>query len=176
MLQKIQSLKLEPPILVATLLAACLGGAAAWATTGIFSVGLFFVVAAFGVAVQVGLQRLRQDLPWLALPLLVIVVYWTQAGRLDWMAIWPTLIMTVMWIRRLPMAARFTNYGYMAVYGLLLLGLMTGGVPVWCLLCLLPAPLAWRAHKTADAALFEEWAIVTGMFLFAGYLIKGLIR
>ncbi len=176
MLQKIQSIKLEPPILLATLLAACLGGAAAWATTGMFSIGLFLIVAALGVAVQVGLQGLRLYLPWSVLPLLVIVVYWTQAGRLDWVVVWPALILAVMWGRRLPAAARFGNRGYAAVYALLLIGVAVGGIPVWCLLCLLPAPLAWRALKSADVALSEEWAVVTGMFLVAGYVIKGLIR
>jgi hypothetical protein len=165
---------LEPPILMATLLAACLGGAAAWATTGVFSVGLFLVVAALAVAVQAGLQRLRPYLPWIAL-LLVIAVYWTQAGRLAWAAVWPALILAAMWAWRLP-AARFGNRGYVAAYGLLLIGVAVGGVPVWCLLCLLPAPLAWRAHKSANAALSEEWVMITGMFLVVGYLIRGLIR
>jgi hypothetical protein len=68
------------------------------------------------------------------------------------------------------------NRGYIVVYVLLLVGIAVGGIPVWCLLCLFPAPLAWRAHKSADATISEEWAIVTGMFLIAGYLIKGLIR
>ncbi len=176
MLQKIQSIKLEPPILSATLLAACLGGAAAWATTGGFSIGLFLLVAALGVAAQVGLQGLRLYLPWSVLPLLVIAVYWTQAGRLDWVAVWPALILAVMGGRRLPAAARFGNRGYVAVYLLLLIGVAVGGIPVWCLLCLLPAPLAWRAYKSADTTVSEEWVIVTGMFLVAGYLIKGLIR
>ena len=176
MLQKIQSLKLEPPILMATLLAACLGGAAAWATTGVFSIDLFLIVAALGVVAQVGLQRLRPYLPWSALPLLVITVYWTQAGRLDWTPIWFALILAAIWAWRLPAAARFGNRGYVAVYGLLLAGVAAGGVPVWGLLCLLSAPLAWRAYKSADSELFEEWAIVTGMFLVAGYLIKGLSR
>ena len=71
---------------------------------------------------------------------------------------------------------RFGNRGYVAAYALLLIGVAVGGIPVWCLLCLLPAPLAWRAYKSADAAISEEWAMVTGMFLVAGYLIKGLIR
>lgn len=176
MSQKIQSFKLEPALLSATLLATCLGGAAAWAATGAFSMGLFLVVAALGVAAQAGLQRLRLDLPWLALPLLVMVVYWTQAGRLDWTVVWSALILAAMWAWRLPAAARFGNRSDVAVYVLLLTGVAVGNIPVWCLLCLLPAPLAWRAHKSADAAISEEWAIVTGMFLIAGYLIKGLIR
>jgi hypothetical protein len=176
MLQKIQSIKLEPPILLATLLAACLGGAAAWATTGAFSIGLFLVVVVLGVAAQMGLQRLRPYLPWSALPLLVIVVYWTQAGRLDWMAVWPALILAVMWGQRLPAAARFGNRGYVVAYALLLLGVAVGDVPVWCLLSLLSAPLAWRTYTSGEAALAEEWAVVTGMFLVVGYLIKGFIR
>jgi len=161
---------------MATLLAACLGGVAAWAVTGVFSVGLFLIVTAIGVAVQVGLQRLQLDLPWIALPFLVIVVYWTQAGRLAWVTVWPALIVAAMWVWYLPVAARLGNRGYVAAYALLLIGVAVGGVPVWCLLCLLSAPLAWRALKLADVAVSKEWAVVTGMFLVAGYLIKGLIR
>jgi hypothetical protein len=167
---------LEPPILSATLLAISLGGVAAWTTTGVFSVGLFLIVAALGVAAQVGLHRLRSYLPWSTLSLLVIAVYWTQAGQLDWIAIWPTLIVAVVWAHRWPVVARFASYGYVAAYGLLLTGVVVAGIPVWCLLCLLPAPLAWRAYTSADAALAEEWALVTGMFLVVGYLIEGLIR
>lgn len=172
----LKDLALESPILLATLLAACLGGAAAWATTNAFSIGLFLVVVAFVLAAQVGLRRLSPYLPWLALPLLVIVVYWTQAGRLDGAAVWPALIVAALCARCLPATARFAKYGGAAAYGLLLLGAAVGGVPVWCLLGLLPAPLAWRALKSADAEVAEEWAVVTGMFLVAGYVIKGLIR
>lgn len=167
LLQKIRLLELESPILLATLLAVCLGGSAAWATTGVFSVGLFFIVTALGLAVQAGLSRLKPYLLWIFSPLLVIVVYWTQAGRLTWAAVWPALILA---------AARFGNRGYVAVYVLLLISVVVGGIPVWCLLCLLSAPLAWRVRASGDAADFEEWAVVTGMFLVAGYVIKGLIR
>jgi len=177
MLRKIHSIKLESPLLLATWLAACLGGAAAWATTGVFSIGLFLIVAALGVAAQMGLSRLKPYLPWSALSLQVIAVYWTQAGRLDWMAVWPALILAAMWVRYLPgAAARFGNRGYVAAYGLLLVGVAFGGIPAWCFLSLLSAPLAWRAYKPADSELSEEWAIVTGIFLVAGYLVKGLIR
>ncbi|HOU11813.1 MAG TPA: hypothetical protein PKZ84_01735 [Anaerolineae bacterium] len=176
MLQKIQSIKLEPPILLATLLAVCLGGAAAWAATGVFSVGAFLVEAALSVAAQIGLRRLRSYLPWIFAPLLVIIVYWTQAERLDGVAIWPALIAAALWVQCLPMSARLGNYGYVVAYGLLLIGIAVGGIPVWCLLCLIPAPLAWRALKSVDTEVAEEWAVVTGMFLVAGYGIKGLIR
>jgi len=172
----LKSLALEPPILMATLLAACLGGAAAWATMGLFSVVTFVIVATLGLAAQVGLSRRKPYLPWIFAPLLVFAVYWMQAGRLDWTAIWPALIPTTTWIRRLPGAARFGNRGYVAVYVLLLIGVAVGGIPVWGMLCLLPAPLAWRALKSGDAEVPEEWVVVTGMFLVAGYLIKGLIR
>ncbi len=176
MLQKIRLLELEPLIFLATLLAVCLGGVAAWAATGVLSVGLFLFVAVLGVAVQVGLSRLRPYLSWIFSPLLVIAVYWTQAGQLVWASVWPALITAAMWTRCLPVGARFENRGYVAAYGLLLIGVAVGGVPAWNLLCLLSAPLAWRIHKSADAEVSEEWAVVTGMFLVAGYLIKGLIR
>jgi len=64
----------------------------------------------------------------------------------------------------------------LTVYGFLFVGIAVGDIPVWCLLCLLSAPLAWRAYKSADTEVSEVWAVVTGMFLVAGYLIKGLIR
>ncbi len=176
MLQKIQSIKLEPPILLATLLAVCLGGAAAWAATGVLSVGAFLVEAALSVAAQIGLRRLRSYLPWIFAPLLVVVVYWTQAGRLAWAAVWPALILAAIWVWWLPGAAQFGNRGYVAAYGLLLISIAVSGIPVWCLLCLSSAPLAWRALKSVDTEVAEEWAVVTGMFLVAGYGIKGLIR
>lgn len=167
---------LEPPILTATLLAICLGGAVVWAVTGLFSIVTFVIVAALGLAAQVGLCRLRPYVPWIFAPVQVVAVYWSQAGRLDWTAMWPALILTAMWAYRFPAAARLAKYGYVAAYVLLLIGIVVGDIPEWCLLCLLPAPLAWRAHKSAEAMASEEWAIVTGMFLVVGYVIKGLIR
>jgi 1,4-dihydroxy-2-naphthoate octaprenyltransferase len=172
----LKGLTLEPPILKATLLAVCLGGAAAWAVTGVFSIAAFVIAAALGLVAQVELYRLKPHLTWIFAPLLVVVVYWTQAGRLDWTAIWAVFIVAVMWAWRLPVATRFGNRGYVVAYALLLVGVTVGGIPAWCLLCLLSAPLAWRAYKSADATISEAWAIVTGMFLVAGYLIKGLIR
>ncbi|MFN2283784.1 MAG: hypothetical protein ACK2UQ_05135, partial [Anaerolineae bacterium] len=164
---------LEPPVLLITLLSACLGGAAAWAVTGVFSIIVFVIVAALGLAAQVGFSKLKSYLPWIFAPLLLIVVYWTQTGRLDWAAVWLALIVAATLTRRFPVAARLAKYGYVLAYMLLLIGIMVGNIPIWCLLCLLPAPLAWRAHKSADATISEEWAIVTGMFLITGYLIKG---
>lgn len=172
----LEGLTPDLPILTATLLAVCLGGAAAWATTGVFSVVAFVIAAALGLAVQVGICRLKPYLPWLFAPLLVIAVYWSQVERLDWAAVWPALIVAAMWVQRVPVAARFGNRGYLIPYGILLIGITVGGIPVWCLLCLLPAPLAWRMVKSADETTFGEWTIVTGVFLIVGYLIKGLIR
>ena len=171
----LQGLGLERQVIAGTLLAASLGGVAAWAATGTFSVVTFLVVGALSLLLQVGLSRFKPYLPWMTLPLLVIAVYWTQAGRLDWTAVWPTLILAAMWVQRLP-AARLGNRGYVIPYSILLIGVAVGGIPVWCLLCLLPAPLAWRMVKSADETIFGEWTIVTGVFLIAGYLIKGLIR
>ena len=181
--QKIHLIKLEPPILLATLLAACLGGAAAWATTGVFSIGLFFIVAALGVAVQVGLRRTASYLSEAVLVLLPVALYWIQTRQLDGAPIWSAFVIAFPWsygfrkvLRRQTIIRRMSVRLLLTVYGLLLIGVAVGGVPVWCLLCLLSAPLAWRALKSADAALSEEWAIVTGMFLVAGYVIKGLVR
>lgn len=183
MLQKIQPLKLEPLLLLATLLAVCLGGAAAWATTGVFSIGLFLVVAALGVAVQVGYCRTAPYLSEGVLVLLPVALYWIQTGQLDGAPIWSALVIAFPWsygfrkvLRRQTLIRRMSVRLLLTVYGLLLVGVVVGGVPVWCLLCLLSAPLAWRAYKSADSELSEEWAVVTGMFLVAGYLIKGLIR
>ncbi len=183
MLQKTQSLKLEPSILVATLLAACLGGAAAWATTGIFSVGLFLVLAALGVAAQVGLRRTAPHSLEAVLLLLPIVVFWAQTGQLDKAPIWGAFVIAFPWsygfrktLHRQTLIRRMSVRLLLTVYGFLFAGIAFGDIPVWSLLSLLSAPLAWRAYKTADAAISEEWAMVTGMFLVAGYLIKGLIR
>ena len=164
---------------MATVSAVCLGGAVAWATMGGFSVGAFLVVVVLAIGAQVGLQRLQPSLPWFVLLPLVFVAYWVQAGRLDAVALWPGLVLAVVWSYRLPVimkTARLGNRGYIVTYALLLVGVVIGGTSVWCLLSLLPAPLAWRAYKLGDAAISEEWPAVTGMFLLVGYVIKGLIR
>ncbi len=183
MLQKIQSIKLEPPILLATVLAACLGGAAAWATTGVFSIGLFLLVAVLGVAVQVGLRRTAPYSLESVLLLLPIAVFWVQTGQLDIAPVWGAFVIALPWsygfrkaLRRQTLIRRMSVRLLLTVYGFLFVGIAVGDIPVWCLLSLLSAPLAWRAHKSADAALAEEWTVVTGVFLVAGYLIKGLIR
>lgn len=183
MLLKIQSLKLEPPILLATMLAVGLGGAAAWATTGAFSIGLFLVVAVLGVAVQVGLRRTTPYLPEAMLLLLPVAVFWVQAGQLDRAPIWGAFVIAFPWsygfrkvLRRQTLIRRMSVRLLLTVYGFLFVGIAVGDIPVWCLLCLLSAPLAWRAYKSADTEVSEVWAVVTGMFLVAGYLIKGLIR
>lgn len=183
MLQKIQSLKLEPPILMVTLLAACLGGVAAWVVTGVFSVGLFLAVAAFGIAVQVGIRRTEPYLLETMLVLLPIAVYWAQTRQLDGTPIWGAFVIASPWshgfrsvLRRRALIRRMSVRLLLTVYGFLFFGIAVGNIPVWSMLCLLSAPLAWRAHKPADAEVAEEWAVVTGMFLVAGYVIKGLIR
>ena len=158
------------------LFALCVGGAVAWATTGVFSFAAFFIVAALGMVAYVGLSRLKPYLPGMFAPLLVIVVYWAQAGRLDWPAIWPTIVVAAMGVQRWPVAARFGNRGYVIAYGILLVGVAAGGMPAWCLLCLLTVPLARRVMVSTDKALDVEWMAATGMFLVAGYLIKGLVR
>ena len=174
MLQKTRLL--DPPVSTATLLAACLGGAAAWAATGVFSIVTFVVVAMLGLVAQMGLSRLKPYLPWIFLPLLVVLVYWAQAIRLDWMVVWPTLIMVTMWAWHLPGLARLGNRGYAIPYGIFWIGIIVEGIPIWCLVCLLAAPLARRMIKAVDKTIFDEWATVMGIFLVAGYLIKGLIR
>ena len=183
MLQKIRLLELELPIFLATLLAVCLGGVAAWAATGAFSVGLFLIIAVLGIAVQVGIRRTEPYLLEAMLVLLPIAVYWVQTRQLDGTPIWGAFVIAFPWshgfrnvLRRRALIRRMSVRLLLTVYGFLFIGIAVGNIPVWSMLCLLSAPLAWRAHKPADAGISEEWAVVTGMFLVAGYVIRWLIR
>jgi 1,4-dihydroxy-2-naphthoate octaprenyltransferase len=136
----------------------------------------------------------------------------TQTGSPAWEPVWASLplgflILNVLWINQFPDAAADAAVGKRhwvvrlgrrratLLYGLFFLGaylslvvaLLLGTLPVWTLLALLPAPLAWRAYRVAHRhydeppqlapanALTVQLHLLTGLFLVVGYLIQGLL-
>ncbi len=169
-------------ILWLLLLALSLGGATAWAATGAFNVGGFLILAALIAGVGKWLRRLS---PW-AIPILapvVVLLGWLlHAQRWGWEPLWPALclglaLLAVTW-EAIPPAAwtRWLTPTRLLVvaYILLAASVALGGMPMWCLLAFLTAPVAWHARTTADAR--AQIAALFALFIIVGYLIKGLIR
>lgn len=145
-------------------------------------------------------------------PLMLLGGWITQTGSPAWEPVWASLplgflILNVLWINQFPDAAADAAVGKRhwvvrlgrrratLLYGLFFLGaylslvvaLLLGTLPVWTLLALLPAPLAWRAYRVAHRhydeppqlapanALTVQLHLLTGLFLVVGYLIQGLL-
>ncbi len=146
-------------------------------------------------------------------PLMVLGTWVVQTGSPAWTPIWASLpvgflISNVLWINQFPDTVADAQVGkrhwvvrlgwkralpiygglFLAVYLSLAATWLAGLAPVWTLLALLPAPLAWRAWRIARAnydqmpelapanALTVQVHLLTGIFLIVGYLIQGLIR
>jgi len=164
------------------LLALSLGGATAWATTGAFSVGGFVILAALIAALGKWLRRLP---PWsspILAPMVVLIGWLLHAKRWGGEPLWPALclgltLLAVAW-ETIPAAAwtrGLTPARLLAgAYGLLALSIALGGMPTWCLLTFLTAPIAWRARTDPDAR--AQLTPLLALFITVGYLIKGLIR
>ncbi len=145
-------------------------------------------------------------------PLMVLGTWVVQTGSPAWTPVWVSLpvaflISNVLWINQFPDAVADAQVGKrhwvvrlgrkraLSIYGGLFLAAylslaatwLAGLTPVWTLLALLPAPLAWRAWRVARVnydrmpelapanALTVQTHLLTGVFLIVGYLIQGLI-
>ncbi len=146
-------------------------------------------------------------------PLMVLGTWVVQTGSLAWTPVWASLpiaflISNVLWINQFPdtvadaqvgkrhWVVRLGRKNALPIYGGLFLAAylslaatwLAGRAPVWTLLALLPAPLAWRAWGIARAnydqmpdlapanALTVQVHLLTGVFLIVGYLIQGITR
>lgn len=144
-------------------------------------------------------------------PLMVLGAWVAQTGALAWEPIWASLpvaflILNVLWINQVPDAPSDAQVGkrhwvvrlgrrravgiFGAFFALAYLSLgmtvLLGALPIWTLLGLLPAPLAWRAWQVARRsydrspalapanALTVQVHLLTGIFVIVGYLIAGI--
>ncbi len=145
-------------------------------------------------------------------PLMVLGTWVVQTGSPAWTPIWVSLpvaflISNVLWLNQFPDTVADAEVGkrhwvvrlgreralpiygglFLATYLSLVATWLAGRAPVWTLLALLPAPLAWRAWRIARAnydrmtemapanALTVQVHLLTGVFLIVGYLIQGII-
>jgi len=165
------------------LLALSLGGATAWAMTGLFNVGGFVGLAALVAAARQSWRRLPSWTVPIIAPLFVLLGWLFHAKRWGWEPLWPALclaleLLVATWetifpttrIRWITPARLLT-----ASYALLVVSVALGGMPVWCLLALLTAPVAWRAKDANNDARTQIVPLFI-LFITVGYLIKGLIR
>ena len=146
-------------------------------------------------------------------PLMVLGAWLVQAERLAWEPLWASLpvaflIMNVLWINQFPDAPADATVGkrhwvvrlgrrralriygglFLATYLVLGVNVLTGVGPIWTLLGLLPAPLAWRAWRIARRhydrpsrlrsanVLTIRVHLLTGLYVITGYLIEGIVR
>jgi len=57
----------------------------------------------------------------------------------------------------------------------LILSVIFGAMPVWCLLALFTLPVAWQVEKTEPESR-TRLLLLLEIFVIVGYLIKGLAR
>ncbi len=156
------------------LLTGFLGGAAAWAITGTFHLGVAALIIGVHALIGLGMLRWSPKLAWKLVGALLLVswrVYvWQQGYGLSFPLLFIYLLLPGIAPPRIPSTLRG-----LAAYGLLVLEVAFQYLPVWCLLALLTFPIAVREEETASNS-HLYLAILIEIFLTVGYLIKGLIR
>ncbi len=195
-------------------IAALLGLYLSWARSPwILALGLFGIGAAVlytATFAPAGVGELALFLSFG--PFMVLGGWITQTGGPTWEPLWASLpvgflILNVLWINQFPDAPSdgavgkrhwvvrlgrsrsvlFFGLFFIGAYGALLAGVLTGALPLWTLLAMLPAPLAWHAwdiaryHHGESAllapanALTVQVHLLVGLFITVGYLIQGLV-
>ena len=141
-------------------------------------------------------------------PIMVLGTYFTVTQRLDWEPVYASLpvailIMLVLYINQIPdkpadekvgkrtivvrlsQNAIIAGYGLsvLAAFALILVGAVTDIMPIWTLLALAPAPLAWKVYKGLQAHYQSPYELManlgqniqlhlfTGLLLVIGYII-----
>lgn len=145
-------------------------------------------------------------------PIMVLGTYFTVAQRFSWEAFYASLpvailIMLVLYINQIPdkpsdektgkrtIVVRLSKEKIIAGYGLsvvatfalIVIGAVTSIMPVWALLALAPAPLAWKVYNGLKAhyqSPYELMAtlgqniqlhLLTGLLLIVGYVIANIV-
>ena len=153
-----------------------LGGAVAWATTGLFRF-TFVQGLLFGIALSIGGIAIGGPWLWLAAPLFVLSGWFTQTWTLAWDILWPLLVlMPLVGERTLGTVQFLTPLRLnLSVYVILILSVFFGAVPVWCLLALFTLPVAWQVENVEPESR-TRLLLLLELFITIGYLIKGLVR
>jgi 1,4-dihydroxy-2-naphthoate octaprenyltransferase len=145
-------------------------------------------------------------------PIMVLGAYFTVAQQLTFEALYASLpvailIMLVLYANQVPDAPADAKAGKRTIvvrlsedaivmgyalsaataFALILIGALTGIMPVWTLVALLPAPLAWSVYKGLKAYYRSPYELMatlgrniqlhlfTGLLLIAGYTISILV-
>lgn len=145
-------------------------------------------------------------------PIMVLGTYFTVAQRFSWEAFYASLpvailIMLVLYINQIPdkpsdektgkrtIVVRLSKEKIIAGYGLsvvttfalILIGAITGVMPVWTLLALAPAPLAWKVYNGLKAHYQSPYELMAtlgqniqlhlfaGLLLIVGYVIAIIV-
>ena len=142
-------------------------------------------------------------------PIMVLGTYFVITERLDWEPVYASLpvaifIMLVLYINQIPdkpadervgkntIVVRLSKEKIIAGYGLSVLaafaliaaGALTGIMPIWTLVALLPAPIAWKVYNGLKAHYQSPYELMatlgqniqlhlfTGLLLVVGYVIE----
>jgi hypothetical protein len=156
--------------------AASLGGVIAWATTGVFHFG-FIQGLLFGFAISLGTTGIDGVWLWLSAVLLVLFGWFTQTWGLGWELIGPMLTLSPLLLGKVSRIEQLLSPAKLGLmtYAILILAIIFGGMPVWCLLALFTLPVAWQIRKTTQEQRITLVFLVE-LFITIGYLIKGLVR
>jgi len=159
-----------------TFCSVALGGAVAWATTGLFHFA-FVQGLLLGLALSVGAIAGRDLWLGFGVVLFVLLGWFTQTWTLAWAPIWPLLVLMPLVARHTLSTLRFLTplRLNLSAYVILILSVIFGAMPVWCLLALFTLPVAWQVEKTEPESR-TRLLLLLEIFVIVGYLIKGLAR
>lgn len=156
--------------------AASLGSVIAWATTGVFHFA-FVQGLLFGLVVSLGTTRIGGLWLWLSALMFVLFGWLTQTWTLAWEPIGSMLALTPLLLGNVSRVESILSSQklHLVAYGILVLAVVLGGMPIWCLLALFTFPIAWQTKGISQEQRMTL-ALLVELFIMAGYLIKGLIR
>jgi hypothetical protein len=171
-------------------LGVALGGVAGWSVSGQFSIATAAGVLTLVLAAQLVLAtRVQGCWHWGLLPLYVAGGW--AASRWGWHGTLPLVVLVFcaamapwVWLRCIgkvpPRAVALLSAG---AYGLLAVGVVTGTLPLWCLVALLALPLGLRAAggsagvpPTGLESRLRAFSVVFVGQVIIGLLIDGLVR
>ncbi len=143
------------------------------------SVGVPFYIAFILVAGGLWwLARVsRTALFWLSLPILGLLG-WGLSGLGPLAALaWPLLLLTSVTIAAFVRAEQHRLWISIVVLGLMAIGIVAGGLPVWASLVVLTIPRLFQGRsRPCFHKLWVEWVVAMLGALFVGYWIRILIR
>ncbi len=160
-------------------LAFCLGAGAVWGAGGRYDVlrGAATLVLSLGVYAAVA-RWLGADWATRAVPLYVV------AGWFGGAIVWDWALVGVVLMAGLPAWWRSVGARVASEAAVLVVAIVAGVVPAWCLLALPALLLAWpgkigpiyQIGQSHPSRAWRDWVVAFNLQVLIGFLIQGMVR